>query len=139
MQKKYLFTLLGHFVTIKKNVKNHNDGIKVNSERLAQVEKTQECILASCSRMEEMIKQISFHVVMDTETIDHLFPIDSNTAVESFMSNSDGRFVKRKRELEKLIFSVWSPNITKRQFSDNLINTLFTRNYIATHRWPHIG
>ena len=103
------------------------------------MEKKQDQILASCSRMEAMISKMSFHVVMETESIDDMFPIDSNDTVEAFMSNADGRFAKRKRELEKLIFSVWSPNITKRQFSDNLINVLFTRTYIATHRWPHIG
>ena len=81
--------------------------------------------------MEEMLEKISFHVIMETETIDHLFPISSNDSIEQFMSNNDGRFVKRKRELEKLIFSVWTPNITKQQFSDALINVLFTRNYIA--------
>ena len=89
--------------------------------------------------MEKMLEKISFHVVMETEPIDHMFPINETATIESFISNNDGRFVKRKRELEKLIFSVWSPKITKRQFSDNLINILFSRNYIATHRWPHIG
>ena len=89
--------------------------------------------------MEAMINKIGFHVIMETESIDHLFPINSLATIDVFMSNNDGRFGKRKRELEKLIFSVWSPNILKRQFSDNLINVLFTRLFIATHRWPHIG
>ena len=89
--------------------------------------------------MEATLQKISFHVVMESESIDHIFPINSLNAIEAFMSNNDGRFPKRKRELEKLIFSVWSPNITKRQFSDNLINVLFTRTFIASHRWPHVG
>ena len=76
---------------------------------------------------------------METENIDDMFPIDSMDTIDAFMSNNDGQFVKRKRELEKLIFSVWTPNISRRQFSDNLINILFTRKFIATHRWPHIG
>ena len=124
---------------MRKNVKNQNDGIKGNSARLDQVETTQTAILESCSRMEAMIQKINFHVVMETESIDNFFPIDSNTTIETFMSNNDGRFAQRNRELEKLIFSVWSPNISKRNFSDNLINVLFTHSYIATHRWPHIG
>ena len=89
--------------------------------------------------METMIQKLNFHVVMETESIDHLFPIDSNSTIDAFMNNNDGRFAQRKRQLEKLIYSVWSPNISKRNFSDNLINVLFTRSYIATHRWPHIG
>ena len=89
--------------------------------------------------METMIQKLNFHVVMETESIDHLFPIDSNSTIDAFMNNNDGRFAQRKRQLEKLIYSDWSPNISKRNFSDNLINVLFTRSYIATHRWPHIG
>ena len=130
---------LGHFVSLKKNVKNQKTGIKANSERIGDMESKQDKLFACCSRMEEMLSKITSHVVMETESIDHMFPIDNNGTIEAFMSNADGRFVKRKRELEKLIFSVWSPNISRRQFSDSLINVLFTRNYIATHRWPHIG
>ena len=103
------------------------------------MEKNQELILESVSRMEAMLQKISFHVVMESESIDHIFPINNLKVIDEFMSNNDGRFAKRKRELEKLIFSVWSPNITKRQFSDNLINVLFTRPFKASHRWPHIG
>ena len=89
--------------------------------------------------MESMIEKIGFHILMDTESIDAMFPIENNDTIEEFMSNRDGRFSKRKRELEKLIFSVWTPNMTRRQFSDGLINALFSRSYIATHRWPHVG
>ena len=110
-----------------------------SSERIEDLEKKHDTLTASCARMETMLEKICFHVVMETESIDHMLPINESATIESFMSNNDGRFLKRKRELEKLVFSAWSPQISKRQFSDNLINTLFTRSYIATHRWPHIG
>ena len=117
---------------------NHDTGSAHNG-RLVQIEKNQEFLMEAVSRMEKTLDRISFHVAMETESIDNIFPINATEAIDQFMSNSDGRFAKRKRELEKLIFSVWSPNITKRQFSDNLINVLFTRSYIASHRWPHVG
>ena len=139
MVKSNNLIIAGHFTTLRRNGMNQHYGIQSNSERLSQVEKNQEKIMESQRRIESLLNKISFHVVMETESIAHLFPINSLKTIEDFMSNSDGRFLKRKRELEKLIFSVWTPNVTKRQFSDNLINVLFTQSFIAGHRWPHIG
>ena len=136
---KLYFILIGYLVTIKRSVKQNHDTGSAHHQRLAQVEKNQDIMMESIGRMEKTLENISFHVAMDTESIDHIFPINDTEAVDQFMSNGDGRFARRKRELEKLIFSVWSPNITKRQFSDSLINVLFTRSYIASHRWPHLG
>ena len=126
-------------MTIKRNVKENHTTLGGTNERLAQVESNQAKLMESVARMEGLLEKIAFHVVMETETLDNLFPIDSNDSIHQFMNTDDGRFNKRKRELEKLIFSVWTPDITKRQFSDGLINVLFTRRYIATHRWPHQG
>ena len=139
LNKGMVLFCIGHLHTIKRNVKNQFHSAEATTERLARVERNQEAIIETITRMEANIEKIAFHVIMDTDSIDNLFPIDSNDSIEAFMSNRDGRFGKRKSELEKLIFSVWTPNITRRQFGDGLMNVLFSRSYIATHRWPHVG
>lgn len=70
------------------------------------------------------------------EKIDSFFPAKDNETLLKFLSNDDGRFDARANAFTSYISGICDPTETSiRTFSDSLMDLLFQRNYIQSHKW----
>ena len=100
----------------------------------------QKNIMEQLSRMEKNMERLAFNIDMDTVDISLYFPIKDNEMIHNFMSDVDGTFNEKRRQFEFLMYStVTNQKSMKRAFGESLKSTLFTREYVATHRWPTAG
>ena len=75
---------------------------------------------------------------MDPLDKSQYFPIPDEATMKKFL-NQDEHLEERKRNFEGLLFSIVSDEaLTARQFSDALVSTIFSREYLRDFRWPTI-
>ena len=73
---------------------------------------------------------------MKYEKIDKYFPATSTELILEFLSDDDGKFHLRRDAFEAYLSGVADPTGTNsRLFSDSLIELLFDRNYVKSHKW----
>ena len=72
-----------------------------------------------------------------SNTARRFFPIQNDDSMQRFLEN-DSTLKTRQEDFQYLLFTVITEgDITQRQFSDTLVNTLFTRDYLKRYRWPN--
>lgn len=69
--------------------------------------------------------------------ISDYFPVHHDSNLKTFLDKSDGRFHIRRDEFENFLYcNVTKTLKLKRPFEANLLSTLFSRDFISSHRWP---
>ena len=65
------------------------------------------------------------------------FPIKSLQDISRFLDKGDGLFQKRRDEFEDFLYcNVTNTKKLKRPFETTLLSTLFSRDFITSHKWP---
>ena len=72
---------------------------------------------------------------MDSESIEDYLPFPDNRTIQKFLAKDD-RFEDRKFALEQVLQTTIPSNKNQKHFADALCKAIFTRNYMATYKWP---
>ena len=70
-------------------------------------------------------------------SIKSFFPLPDSDTLDRFLDDSDGMFEHRVSQFEDLMMLYVSDK--KGQFGTAILNALFSKEYIMTHRWPTNG
>ena len=69
--------------------------------------------------------------------ISKYFPVKQDADLQSFLDKSDGQFDCRRVQFENFLYcNVTKSMKLKRTFEATLLSTLFSRDFISSHRWP---
>ena len=132
--------MLGSIVTIRRNVRILHDSQQVCEQRNEEMLANQTKIMDQLTRMESQMERLAFNIDMTSIDISGYFPIRNNEMIYAFLSNEDGTLEEKKKLFEYMMYtSVTTLKTMKRAFGESLKTTLFSREYIATHRWPSAG
>lgn len=90
---------------------------------------------ALCDGIRTELKLLNFNSKMEkTCNLSKILPFDDQDSIMKFLDDSDGLLDTRTKSLYNEIFNIVTNDPKK--FADQIINLLFTRNYIASHHWP---
>ena len=127
---------------MKKNFKGHHDGIRCANDRLERLEKQVGDLTDMFKELRDDLKLVVQRSTLDKMNINSYFPISNDDSLAEFMSDSDGLFKRRCLQFEEMLLSVCrAPGKGKlttlaiRNFNDQLLTALFTREYCRDHRW----
>lgn len=94
-------------------------------------------MLAMVREIKDDMKQFTFHMRMDSVDLSEFFPLNTDDDVKRFMDRDDEEWPLRRRGFYHLLYTTVTTQ--KKKFASGLLHTLFTRSYIANHRWPYPG
>lgn len=87
-----------------------------------------------CSELRDEMKNSLFQFKMETANLTNYFPAKTNDDIYRFLEE-DTEFNMRRRGFNELLKTVATPT-RKKDFSVNLLSTLFTLEYKREKRWP---
>lgn len=87
--------------------------------------------------IKDEIRQFSYHMRMDTNDVSDFFPLKDPGSLSAFMDKTHPDWDARKHGFYHLLFTTLTNK--KKKFARALLHTIFTRQFIATHRWPQPG
>lgn len=119
---------------MKRNLQNTNDIVRQNNEKLTCTEYCVKNIAGMLKEMKDDMKQYMFHIQMDRTDLSDFFPLENDEALERFMDKTHEDWEARKFGFYHLLFTTVTKQ--KKKFAAALLHTIFSRNFIATHRWP---
>ena len=69
--------------------------------------------------------------------IGEYFPIKSLTSLKKFLDKSDGNFEIRRDQFEDQLYNTVTNTLKlKRPFESSLLATVFSREFMSSHKWP---
>lgn len=91
--------------------------------------------------LEDLQKKMSIiasNIDMTTKpNVNEYFPVKNDANLTRFLDKSDGRFPLRREMFENFLYGNVTMNMRlKRPFEATLLSTLFSREYISSHKWP---
>ena len=93
--------------------------------------------MSQLNRIEANLDRLAFNIDMNTIDISKYFPLKSNADLMEFLSDEEGTFEAKKKQFKYMLYTcVTNQKTQKRQFGEALKTTVFSRNYVTTHRWP---
>lgn len=122
---------------MRRNMFNTNDIVKSHLDKLGCNETYLKNIISMMMEIKDDMKQFSFHMRMDSIDISEFFPLKSDDDLKRFMDKSHEEWPLRRRGFYHLLYTTVSKNPKK--FAAALLHTLFSREFISNHRWPHPG
>lgn len=134
--RNFLF-LLGGLGKLRKNTINVIDTVRSNNEKLKSNDYYMKAIMTMLQEVKDGIRQYTFHMKMDTNDVSDFFPLKNGDSMKLFMDRSHPDWNARKHGFYHLLFTTITKK--KRKFAHALLHTVFTRQFIATHRWPQPG
>lgn len=94
---------------------------------MTMIEDIQETLLRVTSQL-DMKKKVN---------IDSYFPIQNDAQLQRFLDKGDGQFHLRREEFENFLYCHVTKSLKlKRPFETALLSTVFSREYIGSHKWP---
>lgn len=122
---------------MRKNVFNVVETVKSNNEKLKCNDYYMRAILSTLQDVKTDLKQFCFHTKMDTNDISDFFPLKNEHSLNSFMNKNHPDWNARRHGFYHLLFTALTKK--KRKFAKALLHTIFSRQFISTHRWPKPG
>lgn len=88
--------------------------------------------------LQATVQRLSSRLDMEKKIdINEYFPVTDDSNLQRFLDKTDGRFHMRREEFEHFLYcNVTKTQKLKRPFETNLLQTLFSREFISSHRWP---
>lgn len=118
-----------HVRLLEDSVRGHESKLLLNTDLSKKV-------IAQNHEMLNLLKSATCNLLKDTVDIFRYFPAKSNEQIMSFLADDDD-FEKRRRAFENHLVCVTEIDPNKgQQFSDALINLLFSKEMIFTKKWP---
>ena len=69
--------------------------------------------------------------------IEEYFPIKNLAVLKKFLDKSDGLYQRRRDEFEDQLYNTVTNTLRlKRPFESSLLATLFTCDFMSSHKWP---
>ena len=122
---------------MRRNAHNTCDTVRANFDKLSINEYNVTKIMDMLSDIKDDMRKFNFHMRMDTVDISDFFPLKSDADMKNFMDKSHEDWPMRRRGFHHLLFTTVTKS--KKKFSTALLHTLFTRQFIANHKWPFSG
>lgn len=128
----------GHTITLKRASKVLVNAARLQAERDRNFDEKQDRILSLLEDVQTTLLRVTCVLDMRKKiNLDHFFPVKSLQDLLTFMNKSDGQFDYRREEFENMLYCNVTKNLKlKRPFESYLLATLFSRDFISSHKWP---
>lgn len=114
---------------------------KQQAERDKIYHENQEKLLSLVEDLQASVLRLSSRLDMKTKVkIDDYLPIKTDSDLKRFLDKTDGEFHLRREQLEDMLYCNVTNNVkSKRPFETHFLALIFSREFIASHRWPAPG
>ena len=135
---KLFFSTIGHTITVKRNSKSLVSASRLQTERDKLFAENQEKLINIMEGVQNTLLRLTCNLDMRRDVnIGVYFPIKSLATLKKFLDKSDGQFELRRDEFEDQLYNTVTNNIKlKRPFESNLLATVFSREFMSSHKWP---
>lgn len=112
--------------------------VQLQAERDKLFSEKQDRMMAIVENHQADLLRVTSRLDMQTEVkMDDFFPIQSDSDMQRFLDKGDGQFHLKRESLENMLYCNLTKSLKlKRPFEAALLSTLFSRDYISSHRWP---
>ena len=127
-------------MTVKKNLRTQHNVVKSLRDNHEDMKKEISKVKSLVQELLGVVKDFKFSANYVSPQMKYFFPCDSDEKMQSFLSNEDGKLEEKVMEFEKYLYNAINGKKSQsgaKNFIDNLLHQLFTREYIVSHRWPH--
>lgn len=122
---------------MRRNVFHTSDTVRSNHNKLVTNETNVKVMMDMLREIKEEMKKFYFHIKMDSIDICEFFPLKSDDDLNRFMDKTHENWEMRRKGFNHLLYCTVTK--VKRRFSTALLHLLFTRDFIANHKWPFPG
>lgn len=122
---------------MRRNMFGTHELARVSVNKQTTNETKLDTALSLLMEIKDELHNVSFHNRMDSVDVSLYFPLNSAEDLKKFMRREDEEWPLRKRGFYQLLYSTLTKK--KRKFGSALLRTLFTRSFIANHKWPYPG
>ena len=128
----------GHSITTKRASKLLVNASKLQTERDKVSADNQAVILEILQDLQKTVLRLASNADMESKiNIDNYLPIKTDADLDRFLDKKDGLFAEKRKEFENFLYCQVTRNLKlKRPFEATLLGTLFSRDFISSHRWP---
>ena len=133
-----LFPNSGHTITMKRNSKSLVSASKLTTERDKLFLENQEKMINILEDIRGSLQRVTCNIDMRKEVqIEEYFPIKSLATLKKFLDKSDGNYQIRRDEFEDQLYNTVTNTLKlKRPFESSLLATVFSREFMSSHKWP---
>lgn len=126
---------------MKRSTKSLVNAAKLQTERDKVFSDNQEKMILILEGVQQSLQRIEGQLTMRKEVdISNFIPIKSLSDVKRFLNKSDGEFHLRREEFENFLFCTVTNTIKlKRPFESSLLGSIFSRDFMSSHKWPGQG
>ena len=98
----------------------------------------QERMIGLLEDIHKMLSRVSCQFDMRKKIqIDEYFPVKNLNQIKRFLDRSDGQFDLRREEFENSLYTTVTTTLKlKRPFESTLLASLFSRDFLSSHKWP---
>ena len=131
--------MTGHTITMRRASKVLVNASKLHTERDKIAAEKQDRILSILEDLQATMVRLACKVDLNKNKInmDRYFPVKDDSCLERFLDKSDGMFDEKRNAFENMIYCNVTKNLKlKRPFEASILATLFSRDFISSHRWP---
>lgn len=137
----FTFSPLANCITIKRNSKICVTATRAQTERDKAFAENQNKMMAMILDIQQNVQRLAVHLDMRKKIrIDDYFPVKQDSDLQKFLDKTDGLYILRREEFENMLYNNLTKSMKlKRAFEATLLSTLFSREFISSHRWPGLG
>lgn len=122
---------------MRKNLINVIEIVRSNNEKMKCNDYYMRAILATVQEVKDGMRQFCFHTKMDTNDVSDFFPLKNKESLSLFMDKGHPDWNARRHGFYHLLFTTLTKK--KKKFAKAILHTIFSREFIANHRWPQPG
>ena len=123
---------------MKRSSKSLVHASKLQTERDKLFLENQEKMIGLLEDIKNTLQRVSCQFDMRKKIqIDEYFPVKHLSQIKRFLDRSDGQYEFRREEFENNLYSTVTNTIKlKRPFESTLLASLFSRDFLSSHKWP---
>lgn len=122
---------------MKRNTQGTYDTVRSVHDKVRRNESDTKMVIDLLREIKSDMRQFTFHMRMDSVDLSEYFPLRNDKDLDRFMNREDEEWPLRRRGFYHLLFNTVTKQ--KNRFASALLHTLFSRDFIANHRWHFAG
>ena len=123
---------------MRRNMENTNSLAQATHSEVLQIKKNIVEILAKLESLALQVHKATFQTLMHgSADISEFFPVERQEQLELFMDRQHPQWESRRMEFYHFLYTIASD--IKKGFARGIIKAMFTRQYIASVKWPSFG
>ena len=122
---------------MKRNSQGTYDTVRSVHDKAQTNESNMLTVISMLKEIKSDMMQFNYHMRMDSADLSEFFPLADDNSLQKFMNRDDDQWPLRRRGFYHLLFNTVTKQ--KQKFAGALLHILFTRNFIANHRWHLSG